>query len=139
MRTHARLTAAAAVAATVTALAGLAQAGPASGATASDHGSLVAAAIASAKSHVAATRFGTAQALTAVGTIVDADGTSHVRLHRTYHGLEVIGGVALLGLRMTSIDVIGVRHVLWHATITTQESGIRKRDSGIRGIRMERR
>ncbi|MBW8749801.1 MAG: peptidase M4 family protein, partial [Propionibacteriales bacterium] len=92
MRTHARLTAAAAVAATVTALAGLAQAAPASGATGSDHRSLVAAAIASAKSHVAATRFGTAQGLTAVGTIVDADGTSHVRLHRTYRGLEVVGG-----------------------------------------------
>ena len=33
-----------------------------------------------------------AQGLKAVDTIVDADGTSHVRMNRTYHGLEVVGG-----------------------------------------------
>jgi hypothetical protein len=37
---------------------------------------------------------------------------------RRLHRLEIVGGVLLLGLRVASIDVIGVRHVLWHATIT---------------------
>ena len=36
---------------------------------------------------------------------------------RLLHRLEIVGGVPLLGLRVASIDVIGVRHVLWHATI----------------------
>jgi Zn-dependent metalloprotease len=89
MRTHARLVAATAAAATVTALAGVAQAGPATGA---DRGSLVAAAIAAAKSHAGATMFGTDQKLSAVRTIVDANGTSHVRMQRSYRGLEVVGG-----------------------------------------------
>ena len=49
-------------------------------------------AISAAKAHPAKTKFGSSQALTAVGTIVDPDGTSHVRLHRSYHGLDVVGG-----------------------------------------------
>lgn len=49
-------------------------------------------AILAARSHAASTHFGSAQAFQAVGTIVDADGTSHVRLHRTYRGLPVVGG-----------------------------------------------
>ncbi len=49
-------------------------------------------AVAAAKAHPTTTKFGAEQALTAVGTIVDADGTSHVRLHRSYRGLEVAGG-----------------------------------------------
>jgi zinc metalloprotease ZmpA len=92
MRTSARLAALAGAAAAATALSGLAPSGPAAGATGGDHDSLAAAAIASAKSHPSATRFGADQNLKAVGTIVDANGTSHVRLHRTYRGLEVVGG-----------------------------------------------
>ena len=49
-------------------------------------------AIAAAKSHVGATHFGDGQSLKAVATLVDADGASHVRMHRTYRGLEVVGG-----------------------------------------------
>jgi Zn-dependent metalloprotease len=49
-------------------------------------------AIAAAESHAAATRFGPAQELEAVDTVVDRDGTTHVRLHRSYRGLEVVGG-----------------------------------------------
>ena len=49
-------------------------------------------AISAAKSHAGATRFGDGQSLKAVATLVDADGTSHVRMHRTYRGLEVVGG-----------------------------------------------
>jgi zinc metalloprotease ZmpA len=89
MRTHARLVGAATVAVTVAAISGLTQAGPAVGA---DHDSRAAAAIAAAESHAAATKFGQDQKLTAVATIVDANGTSHVRLHRSYRGLEVVGG-----------------------------------------------
>jgi Zn-dependent metalloprotease len=95
MRTHAlftkaRLAVVAAVAAVATA--GLAPAGSAAGASSGDHDSLVAAAIASAESHAGATAFGAGQQLRAVGTIVDPDGTSHVRMQRTYRGLEVVGG-----------------------------------------------
>src|SRR4051812_27105780 len=49
-------------------------------------------AIAAAKAHPGATHFGSAQGLRAAGTIVDPDGTTHVRLQRTYHGLDVVGG-----------------------------------------------
>ncbi len=49
-------------------------------------------AIAAAKSHAGVTRFGAAQGLKAVDTMVDSDGTTHVRLARTYRGLEVVGG-----------------------------------------------
>ena len=49
-------------------------------------------AIAGAKSHAAATHFGSSQGFQAVDTIVDPDGTTHVRLHRTYRGLDVVGG-----------------------------------------------
>jgi Zn-dependent metalloprotease len=76
--------------ATVAAL--VAAAGGFSGAQAADTPSRAAEAIAAAKAHSGVTRFGSAQGLQAVDTIVDADGTRHVRLHRTYHGLEVVGG-----------------------------------------------
>jgi zinc metalloprotease ZmpA len=92
MRTRARLVALAGSAAAVAALCGLAPSVPAAAAANADHDSLVASALASAKSHVAATYFGLGQKLTAVGTVVDRDGTSHVRMHRSYHGLEVVGG-----------------------------------------------
>jgi Zn-dependent metalloprotease len=49
-------------------------------------------AIAGAESHPAVTHFGSSQGFKAVGTIVDPDGTTHVRLHRTYRGLDVVGG-----------------------------------------------
>jgi Zn-dependent metalloprotease len=88
--TRARIAGLIALAATATM--GVAQAGPAAGATSGDHDSLVAAAVAAAKSHLGATAFGAGQQLRAVGTIVDPDGTSHVRMQRTYRGLEVVGG-----------------------------------------------
>ena len=94
MRTRAPLftkarVAAATTAVAVTAVAGLAQAGTAAGA---DRDSRVADAIAAAKAHAGATRFGADQKFTAAGTIVDANGASHVRLRRSYDGLEVVGG-----------------------------------------------
>ena len=92
MRTPARLVALAGAAAAATALSGLVPAGPAAGSTTGHHDSLVATALSSAESHLAATRFGAHQKLQAVGTIVDANGASHVRLHRSYRGLEVVGG-----------------------------------------------
>jgi Zn-dependent metalloprotease len=52
----------------------------------------VAAALAAARSHASATRFGSGQELSAVAETVDRDGTAHVRMHRTYRGLEVVGG-----------------------------------------------
>ena len=92
MRTRARLASLAGAAAAAVALTGLAPTGPAIGSTTGHHDSLVEAALAAAESHVAATRFGVGQQLRAVGTIVDADGASHVRMQRTYHGLAVVGG-----------------------------------------------
>jgi Zn-dependent metalloprotease len=63
-------------------------------AQAADPGSTsrVSQAIAAAKSHAASTRFGSAQGFSAVSTLTDPDGTTHVRLARTYRGLEVVGG-----------------------------------------------
>ncbi|MCW2710904.1 MAG: griselysin, Metallo peptidase family [Marmoricola sp.] len=49
-------------------------------------------AIAAAEAHPGLTRFAGAQGFRVVDTIVDPDGSSHVRLHRTYRGLEVVGG-----------------------------------------------
>jgi Zn-dependent metalloprotease len=49
-------------------------------------------AVAAAKAHPGATRFAAGQRLEAVRTVRDADGTSHVRLSRTYRGLDVLGG-----------------------------------------------
>ena len=92
MRTRARLAGAAALAVAAATATGLGQAGPAVGSASSDHPSPKAAAIAAAKSHAGATRFGADQKLVATDVIVDADGTSHVRMHRTYHGLDVLGG-----------------------------------------------
>jgi Zn-dependent metalloprotease len=85
------LAAATAVAA-LAAMSGVAPSATASGAVHADRDSLVATADAAAKAHVAAPRYGAGQALTAVGTVVDADGASHVRLQRSYRGLEVVGG-----------------------------------------------
>jgi Zn-dependent metalloprotease len=67
-------------------------AAPATGAGNAATTSRVDQAIVAAKAHPGATRFGSAQGLTAVSTLVDPDGTSHVRLHRTYRGLDVVGG-----------------------------------------------
>lgn len=93
MRTHAPFTsatgAAAAVAVVVaTAITGLAPAGSAD----AGPGSRVAAAIAAAKAHAGATRYGADQRFTAAGVVVDPDGASHVRLQRSYEGLRVVGG-----------------------------------------------
>lgn len=51
-----------------------------------------AAAIAALQQHPGAARAADGQAFTVVDTIVDADGSTHVRLDRTYQGLPVIGG-----------------------------------------------
>lgn len=87
-----RLTGFIAVAVAATASAALAQPAGAVGTVSADRDGRVAAAIASAKAHQKATRFGADQKFRAVDTVVDRNGTSHVRLHRTYRGLEVVGG-----------------------------------------------
>ncbi|MBO9520269.1 MAG: M4 family metallopeptidase [Nocardioidaceae bacterium] len=88
MRTPARLIGIASAALAVATISSLAQAAPA-GAGGSSH---VDAAIAAAKSHAGATKAGQGQAFQATDMIVDKNGTTHVRLHRTYHGLPVVGG-----------------------------------------------
>ncbi|RNL79789.1 M4 family metallopeptidase [Nocardioides marmorisolisilvae] len=49
-------------------------------------------AISALRSHGAAAHVDSHQGFRATATIVDADGTSHVRLQRTYRGLDVVGG-----------------------------------------------
>jgi len=49
-------------------------------------------AIAALRAHGADAHVDSRQGLTATGTIVDANGTSHVRLQRSYRGLAVAGG-----------------------------------------------
>jgi len=88
MRTPARLLAAAVVTVSAAAGTGLTVTAPAAGAD----GSRAAAAIAAARAHAGTSKFGAGQSLSAVDTITDRDGSTHVRLHRSYRGLEVVGG-----------------------------------------------
>jgi zinc metalloprotease ZmpA len=92
MRRTAGISAAALVAATLT-LGGTA-AGPASAAApvAAGNGDVARAAVAALRAHPAAGHVGPDQAFTATDTVVDPDGTSHVRLDRSYRGLRVVGG-----------------------------------------------
>jgi Zn-dependent metalloprotease len=55
-------------------------------------GALAQAALAAARAHPVATRAGDGQAFTVTSALVDPDGTSHVRMTRSYHGLPVVGG-----------------------------------------------
>lgn len=88
MHRSVRLPVLALAAVSVTAVAGLTQVQAAS----ADNPTREKAAVAAAEKHPGTTRFGSHQSLTAVGTLVDRDGSTHVRLHRTYRGLEVVGG-----------------------------------------------
>lgn len=93
MRTPARLVGArmlgvATLALATAAVSGLAL-GPAHGA---ERPSPATAALAAAEAHAQTTKFGADQELTVVDTILDANGASHVRMHRSYRGLEVVGG-----------------------------------------------
>ncbi|HEX7740289.1 MAG TPA: hypothetical protein VF426_11660, partial [Marmoricola sp.] len=62
--------------------------GAAAGASQGRHGL----AIKAAEAHLARTHFGAAQKFTVRSQTTDPDGTTHVRLDRTYHGLPVVGG-----------------------------------------------
>lgn len=92
MRRTAGLAAAALVVASFSAAATAGAASPATVRQVDPTGDLAAAAVAVLKSHPAAARIGDAQAFQATGALVDADGTRHVRLDRTYRGLRVLGG-----------------------------------------------
>lgn len=92
MRRTAGLAAAALVVASFSAAATAGAASPAAVRQVDPTGDLAAAAVAVLKSHPAAARIGDAQAFQATGALVDADGTRHVRLDRTYRGLRVLGG-----------------------------------------------
>jgi Zn-dependent metalloprotease len=70
-------------------------------AAASQHGSLADAAIAALRAHPVAGKIGPDQAFHVTGTIVDADGTSHVRMNRSYQGLPVVGGDVVVHLSPT--------------------------------------
>ncbi|RNL65067.1 M4 family peptidase [Nocardioides marmoriginsengisoli] len=89
MRTPARLLTTLTAVLAATTASGLISAAPVVGA---DKDTKAAAAIAAAKAHASTSRFGAGQALTATDTITDRDGSTHVRLHRSYRGLEVVGG-----------------------------------------------
>ncbi len=59
---------------------------------ASRPGDLARAAVAALRAHAAAGHVGADQAFRATDALVDPDGTTHVRLDRTYRGLPVLGG-----------------------------------------------
>src|SRR4051794_8975305 len=59
---------------------------------AASDGALARAALRAVATHPAAVRSGAAQEFEVTGALVDPDGTSHVRLVRTYRGLPVLGG-----------------------------------------------
>ena len=58
----------------------------------SDDAEVARAALKAVAAHPRAVRSGDRQAFTVTGALVDDDGTSHVRLARTYAGLPVVGG-----------------------------------------------
>ena len=58
----------------------------------SDDADVARAALKAVAAHPRAVRSGDRQAFTVTGALVDPDGTSHVRMARTYAGLPVIGG-----------------------------------------------
>jgi Zn-dependent metalloprotease len=59
---------------------------------ASRTGDLAASAVSALRSHPVAGKVGADQAFKVTDALVDPDGTSHVRLTRTYRGLPVVGG-----------------------------------------------
>jgi zinc metalloprotease ZmpA len=100
MRRTAGLSAAALVVAALGA--GTAAAGAAPTAARDDHaqptrqadeaGAVARSAVAAAKAHASATKVGDGQGLTVTDALVDPDGSTHVRMDRTYRGLPVRGG-----------------------------------------------
>jgi Zn-dependent metalloprotease len=95
MRRTAGLSVAAVLAVTGAALAtgNTASAAPASHTvTAPATRNLADAAIAALRAHPAATKAGPSQDFHVTGKVVDADGTAHVRMIRSYQGLPVVGG-----------------------------------------------
>src|ERR1700709_1858451 len=59
---------------------------------ASTNGDIARAALRAVSNHKAAVHAGAAHAFTVRNVLVDPDGTSHVRMTRTFHALPVIGG-----------------------------------------------
>ncbi|MGZ5417771.1 MAG: M4 family metallopeptidase [Nocardioides sp.] len=92
MRRTAGLAAAALVVASLSAAATAGAASPSTTRQADRAGDLAAAAIAAVKAHPRAAKVGDAQGFRVTDALVDADGTSHVRMDRTYRGLRVLGG-----------------------------------------------
>ena len=93
MRTRAVISAAALVAAGLsTAVTSAGATTPATTRQADPAGDLASAAVAAVRAHPTLARVGEGQAFTATDALVDADGTSHVRLDRSYRGLRVLGG-----------------------------------------------
>ena len=93
MRRTIGLAAAAVLAAGTIAAQGAAASGAPTQATASQAGrGPAAAAVAALAAHPGAARAAQGQAFSATRTVTDADGTTHVRLDRTYRGLPVLGG-----------------------------------------------
>ena len=92
MRRTAGLAAAALVVASLSAAATAGAASPSTTRQADPAGDLAAAAVAAVRAHPGAAKVGDAQGFRVTDALVDADGTSHVRMDRTYHGLRVIGG-----------------------------------------------
>ncbi|HET9499013.1 MAG TPA: M4 family metallopeptidase [Marmoricola sp.] len=110
MRHHARLAGLAVAALSAAAISGIAP----TSAVAADHGPADRA-LQAAKDHAAATHFGAGQALQVVDTILDADGDTHVRMHRSYRGLPVLGG---------DLVVHQSANGAWHRPSQTLEHGV---------------
>ncbi|KRF15897.1 peptidase [Nocardioides sp. Soil796] len=68
-------------------------------------------AVGALNAHPGAARAADGQAFQVGRTIVDADGTTHVRMQRTYHGLPVVGG-DLVVHQAASGDLVGVSQTL---------------------------
>jgi Zn-dependent metalloprotease len=75
------------------------------------HDGAIARATANVKEHAAQTKFDATQAVAATDVVVDADGTEHVRLDRTVHGLRVIGGDLVVHQRPSG-ELLGLSQTL---------------------------
>ena len=104
-------------------------------------------AIKAAQSHVGRTHFGAAQRFTVRGQTTDPDGTTHVRLDRTYHGLQVVGGDLVVhqsrsgaweGANLTLDHALALDTTPVVDASTAAGDAMRHLDRGIRGAKVER-
>lgn len=83
--------------------------------------------------HPGIARDAAGQSFTAGSTIVDPDGTTHVRMDRTYRGLEVVGGDLVVHQKSNG-DLLGVSQTLGKALSLSTKAGISAKAATARSL-----